>query len=120
MFALKFTLVFLLFFFSEANQRELICPQIFNHLSALLKAEHNVTFLNTVTFFLVCLVTNNGECILFRFLFAISIMFINTYGHGPCLGGGQGDMSPPSFWGWGTKGTLSPHVLHGKSFLFSA
>ena len=40
--------------------------------------------------------------------------------HGPCLGGGQGDMSPPCFGGWGTKGTLSPPCFDGQDMLLSA
>ena len=40
--------------------------------------------------------------------------------HGPCLGGGQGDMSPPCFGGWGTKGTLSPPCFDDQDMLLSA
>ena len=44
----------------------------------------------------------------------------STWIHGPCLGGGQGDMSSPCFWGWGTKGTLSPPCFTDQDFLISA
>ena len=34
--------------------------------------------------------------------------------HGPCLGEGQGDLSPSCFWGWGTKKIYTTNKAFGN------
>ena len=38
--------------------------------------------------------------------------------HGPCLGGGQGDMSPPMFFGVGDKRHFVPPMFYRTRFFY--